>query len=171
MDLISRVAEGLAALALLGVLGIMVVEIAYRTFWGRSTLIADEYSSYGLVILSFLGLAGALRSGQHVRLTILLQWLGRRFGPRPEALLQLVSCLALLVFTAVLGYHLAELAQNSYENGTVSVTIARTPLWIVQGFTVLGFAVLALETVRQTVLAASDFLRNEHPNTNVEEVL
>ena len=125
----------LAALAVL-----IGVEIAVRGLFGKSTLVADEYSGYLFVWITMIGFAHALQGGAFLRVDSLV----RRLGPRGKAAADLVSALTGLLVVAACTYATGVLLMSNYRFGTVSIQPSATPLWIPQLVLPVGFAALCL---------------------------
>ncbi|WP_457631389.1 TRAP transporter small permease subunit, partial [Oceanithermus sp.] len=56
-----------AGLLLLATTTLILFEIAYREFAGRSTFIAEEYSGYFMAAMVYLAAGYALQKGEHIR--------------------------------------------------------------------------------------------------------
>lgn len=130
----------IAGLMLAAIVILMGVEIVLRTVFGRSTNLADEYSSYLFVWVTMLGFAHALQSGAFLRVDNFVT----KLSPRGQAVSEFVSALAGLAVTAICCYATALLWLSSWEFGTVSIQPSATPLYLPQIILPLGFALLAL---------------------------
>lgn len=141
----TKTLDIILGLVLLMMLILLLVEIIARSFLDTSTLIADEYSAYGLVVVGFLGLGRALTTGSHVRVSALLALVSERRKLRQA--LELFSGAALLIFAAFGTYQLGIMAFESWQRGTTAPTITRTPLYIPQTVATIGFLLLGTSTV------------------------
>lgn len=148
---ITKALDVLLGLTLLAMLILMLAEIIARSFLQSSTLIADEYSAYGLVIVGFLGLGRALSTGSHVRVGALLAALSKR--TRIRQALEIFSGLALFIFALIGFLELGAMMLESWERGTTAPTIARTPIYIPQAIATVGFALLGSAAIRYTIRA------------------
>lgn len=109
---------------------------------------ADAYAGYFLAAGSFLALGYALREGDHIRVTLILQRMHGRARWWMEVLCLLIAS-ALSVYFA---YFSAKLVWVSYTFNDVSQNIDATPLWIPQLSMAIGLAGLALAFIEQLVI-------------------
>ena len=141
----------LAALSLVAIAALVLVQVAGRLI--DRSLIAAGHAPLGIAITSlsemggylfvgaaFLALAGTLRAGGHVRVTMLTDHLQAPLA-RPLAALVLLAALGLCGFAL---YSAVVQARDSYMFDAVSFGMARFPLWIPQAVMVAGLALLAL---------------------------
>ena len=147
---IERLSDVLAKLSAL-VLGLMtlliLVEIFLWNIFNKTTLIADEYSAYGLAALIFLGAGYTLKEKGHIRITLVL-------GRLPQRLALVVELLAGSTATIFVGYitwQLMRMALSTWRYGSTSGTLTGTPLWVPQSLIVVGAAVFTLQMAVETV--------------------
>jgi len=109
-----------------------------------------EIAGYLLAASSFLALAGTLKAGAHIRVTMLLSAL-------PEGLRRPLELWVLGFATAAAGWmswRLALLAQDSWRFNEISVGMLPIPLAIPQVALALGSVVLALALADELVRVA-----------------
>jgi TRAP-type C4-dicarboxylate transport system permease small subunit len=147
LDIVFKVLGALAAFFILATLTIEVVGIALRMV-GFSMAGSDAYAGYFLAAGSFLALGYALREGDHIRVTLILQRLRGRTRWWMEVLC-LVIASALSVYFA---YFAARLVWGSYAFNDISQNVDATPLWIPQLSMAIGLAGLALAFIEQLVI-------------------
>jgi TRAP-type C4-dicarboxylate transport system permease small subunit len=147
LDIVFKVLGALAAFFILATLTIEVVGIALRMV-GFSMAGSDAYAGYFLAAGSFLALGYALREGDHIRVTLILQRLRGRARWWMEVLC-LVIASALSVYFA---YFAARLVWGSYAFNDISQNVDATPLWIPQLSMAIGLAGLALAFIEQLVI-------------------
>lgn len=139
----------LAALALVAIAALVLVQVAGRII--DRSLIALGHEPVGIAITSlselggflfvgaaFLALAGTLRAGGHVRVTMLV-------GALPAPLGRLVAALALLVALGLCSFALYSAGVQAWDSwvfDAVSFGMARFPLWVPQAVIVAGLALL-----------------------------
>lgn len=116
------------------------IEVVSRYLLGRSTLLADEYSGYMFVWLTLLGFAEALRTGQFLRVEIVVRRAKGRAGRSLEALSALLGA----IVSAILAWACLGLFLRNLDFGTVSIQPSATPLWMPQIILPAGFAWLCL---------------------------
>ena len=138
---ISDLAAGLAAVLLGLMAALILLEIALWNTMKKTTLIADEYSAYGLAAVIFLGAGYCLKEKGHIRITIVL-------GMLPNRLARVVTFFSTLVTAAFMSYlwwYLLKLVMSSHRYGSTSGTLTATPLWIPQALMLFGAACFALQ--------------------------
>lgn len=128
----------IAALCLVGLLGVIVVQMVAR--WFNIVIPGGaEYAGYLMAAASFLAFASALNNGSHIRVGLLLTALGRYryFGE--------VFCLAVASgVTTYLAWYAIRLVRFSRQFNELSQGQDATPLWIVQTPVALGAILLAV---------------------------
>ncbi len=107
-----------------------------------------EICGYLLAAASFLALAGTLKAGNHIRVTMLLSMLGE--GAR--RLLEIWAFGLATVASAYMTWQLSSFAWVSFQFGDVSPGVVRVPLWIPQSAMALGAAILTVALVDELVL-------------------
>lgn len=138
---ISDLAAGLSALMLGGMATLILVEIVLWNTMQKTTLIADEYSAYGLAAIIFLGAGYCLKEKGHIRITIVL-------GRLPAKLARAITCFSTAVtavFMSVLWWNLFKLVMSSHRYGSTSGTLTGTPLWVPQAIMLVGAACFAIQ--------------------------
>ncbi len=133
------------------VLGLMtlliLVEILLWNTVQKTTLIADEYSAYGLALIIFLGAGYCLKERGHIRITLVL-------GLLPARAAQVVTCLATAATTIFFGYlwwYLLKMVLSTIRYQTTSGTLTNTPLWIPQVLMLIGAACFFIQFVGTTL--------------------
>ncbi|MEK8049329.1 TRAP transporter small permease [Ideonella sp. DXS22W] len=140
-------AAALAALAMVGLLGMVLLSIAGRQlhFHLPGT---DAYAGYLMAASGFLALAHTLKRGEHIRVTLLLQALQGR-ARRALELWALAAATALALLAA---WYSVRLAWQSRVFNDVSTGNDATPLWIPQLAMAVGSVILVIAFVDELVL-------------------
>jgi TRAP-type C4-dicarboxylate transport system permease small subunit len=139
LDPLYKALGAIGALFILATLVIEVVNIVGREI-GYSMAGIDAYAGYTLAAGSFLALAAALRHGDHIRVTLIIQ----RFTGRRRWWIE-VFCLAVATFlSGYFAYFAGKLVWGSYVYHDVSQNIDATPLWIPQLSMAIGLAAMFL---------------------------
>lgn len=100
----------------------------------------DDFAGFAMAASFFLGLAWTLRCDEHIRVSLLLDHLGRR----ARRVMELI-CLALSLFVCgYFAYYATDMAWTSYRLADVSQGLVAVPLWIPQLGMALGLVVLAI---------------------------
>lgn len=137
---VSAVILGLMALLILG-------EIFLWNLFEKTTLIADEYSAYGLAAIIFLGAGYCLKERGHIRITLLM-------GLLPEKVSRIVTFLATSLTTVFMGYlwyYLFLMVRSSIRYHSTSGTLTNTPLWIPQSIMLIGAACFFLQLAATSI--------------------
>ena len=139
LDPLYKALGAIGALFILATLVIEVVNIVGREI-GYSMAGIDAYAGYTLAAGSFLAMAAALRHGDHIRVTLIIQ----RFTGRRRWWIE-VFCLAVATFlTGYFAYFAGKLVWGSYIYHDVSQNVDATPLWIPQLSMAIGLAAMFL---------------------------
>lgn len=155
LDTLYDGAAWLAALFMVGLLGMVLLSIASRQlhFHVPGT---DAYAGYLMAGAGFLALAHTLKRGEHIRVTLVLSMLrGRvRRGFEVWALFA-ATCLA-----GLFAFYSVRLAWQSHLFHDVSTASDATPLWIPQIGMAVGTCILLVAFVDELVLEIRG--RREH---------
>jgi len=151
-DDLSELMGNISAL-ILGLMTLLIlVEIFLWNLFEKTTLIADEYSAYGLAAIIFLGAGYCLKEKGHIRITLVLGFL-------PGKLERIITFLATIITTVFMGYlwwYLFKMVKSALRYESTSGTLTHTPLWIPQAVMLLGagcFFLQLLATVFKTFSA------------------
>ena len=162
IDRVSTIGGVLAAMLIVAMVLLIILEIVLRTVFATSTLLAHEYTAYFLACLVFLGLAYTLRTEGHIRIGIVLS----RLSVRRQAYLNVIGGLIALAFSIYLSMHIWNLFHDSLTLGRLSFHPSRTPLAIPQFFLLAGSVLLALQFVAYIVTTTLSLMR---PSGGTEE--
>ena len=159
LDRLYDLAAWLAALFMIGTLVMVLTAIAGRLlhFHVPGT---DAYAGYCMAASGFLALAGTLRRGEHIRVTLFLQ----RLQGTPRRLAE-IWCLALAsLLTGYLAWFSVKLCWQSYEINDLSTGLIAIPLWIPQVGMAVGAVVLCIAVIEQLVVVATGGPLMEEPS-------
>ncbi|MCV2865525.1 TRAP transporter small permease [Albidovulum sediminicola] len=158
LDRIYAAASVVAALCLVGILIVIVVQMCARwfsfTFPGSA-----EYAGYLMAAASFLAFASALNAGSHIRVGLALTALGRhRFWGE-------LWCLVIAsAASGYLAWYAVRLVYWSWKLKDISQGQDATPLWIVQVPMAFGACLLAVafaDNLIALLLTGRDNIREE----------
>lgn len=151
LDRLYRLSLVAAALALLAILVIVLVQVAFNLL-DRALQLSGavpvgllipsyaEIAGYLLAAASFLALAGSFRAGAHIRVNLLLRRLPAGLRHWFE-----LGCLTLALAVALLFlWFFGHLAWGSFRFGDVSPGLIAIPLWLPQAVMTLGLLVFAI---------------------------
>jgi TRAP-type C4-dicarboxylate transport system permease small subunit len=161
LDTLYRMALWLAALCLAAIALMVGVQLAARILDGALALVhlprtefvilsLNEICGYLLAAAGFLALAGTLKAGVHIRVTMVLGALGE--GMRHYA--EVVAFAAAAIGVAYMTWNLASFAWVSFQFNEVSIGVVRVPLRYPQGAMALGAATLTIALIDEFVIVA-----------------
>ena len=147
LDRLYNAAGVLAALFLVGTLGMVLTGIAGRLlhFHVPGT---DSYAGYCMAAAGFLALAHTMKRGEHIRVTLLLEHL----GAKAQRALELWALAVATLLAALFAFYSARLAWQSWQFNDISTGNDATPLWIPQLAMAAGTLVLLVALVDDLVL-------------------
>lgn len=135
VQLAGRIADGMLALVGLPKYGFVILSLA-------------EIAGYLLAAASFFALAGTLKSGAHIRVTMVLAALSEK----ARRVVELWAFGASGVFSAYMTYHIANFAWVSYQFNEVSPGVIRVPLAIPQAAMAAGIAILTIAFIDEFLI-------------------
>lgn len=154
LDTLYRISLWASALCLVTIAVMVGAQLAGRLLDGALALLhlprtefvilsLAEICGYLLASASFLALAGTLKAGAHIRVTMVLGLLGERAR-------RVLEAWAFALATVVAGYltwQIGSFAWVSFQFGDVSPGVLPVPLWIPQAAMALGAAILTISLV------------------------
>jgi TRAP-type C4-dicarboxylate transport system permease small subunit len=146
LDLLYDGAAWLAALAMIGVLLMVLLSIVSRQV-GFHVPGTDAYAGYCMAGAGFLALAHTLKRNEHIRVTLLL---GRLKG-RGRHGLEMWALSAGVLLAALFAFYSVRLAWVSHSIHDISTSNDATPLWIPQLTMAIGTVVLLVAFVDEWV--------------------
>lgn len=159
LDLLYRTSGALAAVLLAAIGVVVLLQVGANLIdkvvgWAGGTppgLLIPSYSEFAgffLAASSFLALAYTLRSGDHIRVSLLIH----NLPPRARRVVELWCTAAAGSLTGYYTWYTVRLILESWRFNDLSPGIVPVPLWIPQSPVALGLAVL-------TIAFADDFVR------------
>jgi len=130
----------LASALLLILTGLILAEIVMRSFFDRSTMIADEYSGYLYLAMVFIALGYTFRENGHIRITLL----SSRFSERGQRRIDIFAATILLGLLGFILYYSVRMVLDAYRFEMVSETVSETPIWLTQLPIPIGIALFIL---------------------------
>ena len=143
VDNLSEAGGYISAIFMILIVILINTEIIVRSFFDRSTYIADEYSSYFLVAVVLLGLAYALKEQAHIRVEVIRG----RLSEQGKRVVDICGILAGLLLTLFITYHSIQMVWDSYSLDITADSISETPLYIPQLMIPIGLLLFALQLV------------------------
>ncbi len=134
-----------AAVCLVGVTCIVVLEVVLRYLFNAPTVWVGEVSIYLCMGVGFFSLAFGLKNDSHFSITLLTD----RLTPVNRIRLRIFTDMVGALYSATFVYKGIELAWFAYEIGDVSSGMMETPLWIPWSFVPIGGALLTLQFINK----------------------
>jgi|KBSSwiStaDraftv2_1062776.scaffolds.fasta_scaffold327786_2 TRAP-type C4-dicarboxylate transport system permease small subunit len=141
---VERICRWTCRFCLVGMVGIIALELVLRGVFHHSLEFADEIAAYLLVAFTYISLSVSLAADGFHRVEFLLG----RLGPRGRLLAFLTFNMLSLLFAVVLVGYGVRLVLNSYQQDARVMSVLFTPLWIPQIAVPLGLAALCFTLVR-----------------------
>jgi len=147
LDFLYDASAWLAALAMVGVLSMVLLSIVSRQV-GFHVPGTDAYAGYAMAAAGFLALAHTLKRNEHIRVTLLLGRLqgGARHG------LEMWALTAGTLLAALFAFYSVRLVWVSHAINDISTGNDATPLWLPQLAMAVGTVVLLVALVDDWVL-------------------
>ena len=143
ISLASLIAAYITAV-LFGMLVILVMaEIIRRAVFGSSFLWTFELSSWLLVGIAFMGLAYTLKTGGHVRVTLV----SSRLAPRVQNLLEIVLCGIGLAFAVYLATYIFRGLLSTYTMNVRGLSVLEPPIYVIWVAAFIGLCFFSLQFV------------------------
>ncbi len=139
LDLLYDGAAWLAALAMIGVLLMVLLSIISRQI-GFHVAGTDAYAGYSMAAAGFLALAHTLKHNEHIRVTLLL---GRLKGKALHGL-EMWALTAAIFLSGLFAFYSVRLAWQSRVINDISTGNDATPLWIPQIAMAVGTVILLI---------------------------
>ena len=146
-DNLTNVMANISAV-ILGLMSILIlVEIFIWNLFEKTTLIADEYSAYGLAAIIFMGAGYCLKEKGHIRITLVLGFLPKK----PARVVTVISTLITTVFMGYLWWYLFKMVKSAIRYESTSGTLTNTPLWIPQAIMLVGAGCFFIQLAATTI--------------------
>jgi len=146
-DDLSDIMANISAVILGGMTLLILVEIFLWNIFTKTTLIADEYSAYGLAAIIFLGAGYCLKEKGHIRITLILGFL-------PEKAARIITFISTLLTTVFMGYlwwYLFKMVKSTIKYESTSGTLTNTPIWIPQAIMLIGAACFFIQLTATSI--------------------
>ena len=147
IDNLARYANYVALISLVAMTLLICVEVFSRTFLGISTLVGEEWPSYMLVAIVFLGLATTYKENAFIIVEIVFA----RLSKSHQKALRFVCLLLAIVFVVLFDYQLISFVVSSYTGGSKSISFSETRLFIPQATMPIGTTLLGLQLIKDAI--------------------
>jgi TRAP-type C4-dicarboxylate transport system permease small subunit len=129
----------------------------------------DDFASWSMAAMAFLGLAHTFKSGEMIRVGLLID----RFHGRKRRAFEIFSLVLGIGFTGFFAWHAVMLTYDSYRFNDMAQGVLAIPLWIPQLGYAAGLVILLIAFVDEFVhvLLGGDPRYEKPPATTAEEVV
>ena len=146
-NLISTLNENAERWALLVfyvmLVGTMFIEVLRREIFSYSSVWGEEIVRYSFIYLAWIGAAAAVRQRAHIRIDVLMHYLGKK----PKALLYMLGDLVMMVVALIALYWSFETVLVSAKFGSVTHGLRISQVWFLLAVPI-GFALVAIRLMQ-----------------------
>jgi TRAP-type C4-dicarboxylate transport system permease small subunit len=170
LDGLYLLAGWLAGLFLLAIFGLMMaMSLGRLPIFRLNVTDGDQFVAWSMAAVAFLGLAHTFRSGEMIRVGLLLD----RLTPRARRPFEIVSLLLGLGFIGFFAVHAVLFLSDSWRFNDMAQGVLPIPLWIPQLGYVSGLVLLGVAFLDEFVhvLRGGAPRYEKPPPKNAEEVV
>lgn len=135
----------------------MAIEVLRREVFSYSSIWGEEIVRYSFIYLAWIGAAAAVKERAHIRIDVIMHYL----GPRMKALLYIFGDLVMFAVAAIALYWSWEAVHVSWKFGSVSHGLRISMVWFLLAVPI-GFALMILRLI-QSLLRDMRSLRDGTP--------
>lgn len=135
----------------------MAIEVLRREIFAYSSIWGEEIVRYSFIYLAWIGAAVAVKDRAHIRIDVLMHYL----GPRAKALLYIFGDLVMFVVAVIALYWSYEAVHVSAKFGSVSHGLRVSMVWFLAAVPI-GFALMIVRLI-QSFLRDVRALRDGKP--------
>jgi TRAP-type C4-dicarboxylate transport system permease small subunit len=130
---------------------------------------ADDFASWSMAALAFLGLAHTFKSGDMIRVELLFE----RFRGRTRQVMELTSLAIAIAMVGFFAWHTVKFNVDSWRFGDISQGVVVVPMWIPQLGYSAGLVILVVALVDEfvRVLGGLKPTYEREPPKTAEEVI
>lgn len=140
-------AAGILAAGFLALIGIIIAAQIGARLFGIQIPSSDDFAAWAMAASLFLALPYALRHGDHIRVTIVLQFVPQRFVQAYETVATLIG----LGLSGWCSWHAINFVYESYVYKEVASGMVAVPLWIPQLAMPIGLTLLTAMMAQRLV--------------------
>ncbi|CAM4163130.1 TRAP transporter small permease [Palleronia rufa] len=135
----------------------MFIEVLRRELLSYSSIWGEEVVRYSFIYLAWIGAAAAVKERGHIRIDVLMQYV----GPRAKAALYIFGDLVMLAVALVAFYWSLETVLVSARFGSVTHGLRISQVWFLAAVPI-GFGLVMLRLVQSLIRDVAD-LRHGRP--------
>jgi len=149
---VNAASATLAGIVLLFITFSISVDVFLRYVFGKPTIWITEVSTYLFLYVIYLGTAYTLQRDLHIKVTFLLDVIGKR----TQRIIDLVTSILAIVFTVVLLWQTSLMTWSAIKGKWTSPTALNAPYTYIYIVMVIGSFLLLLTFVCTTILEFTD---------------
>ena len=135
----------------------MFIEVVRRELFAYSSIWGEEIVRYSFIYLAWIGCAAAVRERGHIRIDVILEYV----GPRTKAVIYIFGDLVMLIVSLVALYYSYETLHVAMKFGNVTHGLRIAQAWFLAAVPI-GFSLVIFRLV-QSLLRDINDLRNGRP--------
>ncbi len=135
----------------------MFIEVLRRELLSYSSIWGEEIVRYSFIYLAWIGCAAAVKERGHIRIDVILQYVGRRV----KALLYIFGDLVMLGVALIALYYSFETAGVAYKFGNVTHGLRIGQVWFLAAVPI-GFTLVTFRLIQSLIRDFKD-LRDGRP--------
>ena len=129
----------------------MFIEVLRRELMSYSSIWGEEIVRYSFIYLAWIGCASAVRERGHIRIDVIMQYV----GPRPKAALYIFGDLVMFAVAIVAVYYSYETVHVAWKFGSVTDGLRISRVWFLMAVPV-GFSLVLLRLVQSLLRDIAD---------------
>jgi TRAP-type C4-dicarboxylate transport system permease small subunit len=154
---VSSIGAAFAGVGVIVSVALVVIGVIGRYILNMAIIFIDEYTSYLLVLTTFMGLAYTLRTNGHIDVDLVVRLLPLRV----KKWIRLTTSLLALALTVLLTIQTWQKTWDSFRIGSIATSPLETPLYIPQLFIPIGFGMMGLSLIAYIVRMVSTLSTGE----------
>lgn len=160
---------GYAAGAFLVIIFVLMLSLAVGRTLNINVASGDDFAAWSMAAMAFLGLAHTFKSGEMIRVGLLLE----RFKGRTKTAIELFCLSVTLAYLVYFTWHVWTFVRFSYITNDLSTGVVPVPMWIPQTGFLAGLALLAIAVLDEIfiVLKTGRLSFEKEPPATTEEFL
>ena len=135
----------------------MFIEVVRRELFAYSSIWGEEIVRYSFIYLAWIGCAAAVRERGHIRIDVILEYV----GPRTKAVIYIFGDLVMLAVSLVALYYSYETLHVAMKFGNVTHGLRIAQAWFLAAVPI-GFSLVIFRIIQSLIRDIND-LRNGRP--------
>ena len=129
----------------------MFIEVLRREVLSYSSIWGEEIVRYSFIYLAWIGAAAAVRERGHIRIDVIMQYV----GPKPKALLYLFGDFVMVAVSLVALYYSYETVHIAAKFGSVTDGLRISRVWFLMAVPI-GFALILFRLIQSIIRDIAD---------------